>query len=134
MTNAREGSPNGRGISPATGPAMTIDGKPLTTIEDIVSAPNQVALTSRTVQLNAVPVQRVLSSQYLIVGSSEDRGVVVRLKEPLRNLQPGQRINVTGMIAQTGVDLAHWELDEDKKQMVRSYAIFVSAVSSAIAQ
>lgn len=129
-TNADEGRSNGRGLSPATGPAMTIDERPLKTIDEVVSQPNALALTGRQVQFSAEPVQRVLSSQYVVIGSSDDRGIVVRLKEALPELKPGERLNITGMIAQLGADLAHWELDQDKKDIVRRYPIFINAVAS----
>lgn len=130
-TNALEGSSTGRGVSPATGPAMTIQRPPVTNLNEIISNPNSSALVSQQVQLIGVPVQRVLSGQYVIVGEG-DRGVVVRLAELLPGVKAGQRLNVSGMIAQLGEDLAHWELDPENKELVKGHSIFINAIQSSI--
>ncbi len=91
---------------------------------------NPVALIGQQVQWSNVPVQRVFNSQYVLVGTSSDTGVVVRLKELIPNLQPGQRLNVSGMIAQLGDDLSHWEMEPEHKKALEKTAVFVNAFQS----
>src|SRR5678816_282778 len=67
-TNAREGLPSGRGTAPATGPAMTYDLPALATVGEILATADVAAATTRPVRLSGVQVQRVLSSQYVLVG------------------------------------------------------------------
>jgi hypothetical protein len=132
-TNAMEGSANGRGVSPATGPKMTYDAPPITDISRIASDSDPAALLTRQVNLSSVKVQRVLNSQYVIVGPDGSRGVVVRLKELMPNLKPGQSLHVSGMIAQLGEDLAHWELNPEEKKQISDRPIFINAVISEVA-
>jgi hypothetical protein len=130
-TNVKEGAASGRGVSPATGPKMTFERPPLTNLNEIASNPDPTTLASQQVALTGAPVLHVLSSQYVVLGEREP-GVVVRLKELQPGLKAGQRLNVTGMISQLGEDLAHWELDPDKKASVRKYSIFVNAIHSEL--
>ena len=132
-TNAMEGSPSGRGVSPATGPQMTLDRPPIADVSRIVSDDDPAALLTQQVNLQNVKVQRVLNSQYVIVGPDGSRGVVVRLKELMPNLKAGQSLHVSGMIAQLGEDLAHWELNPEEKNMIADRPIFINAVISEMA-
>lgn len=131
-TNAMEGSASGRGVSPATGPQMTLDRPPITDVSRIVSDDDPAALLTEQVNLKDVKVQRVLNSQYVIVGPDGSRGVVVRLKELMPNLKAGQSLHVSGMIAQLGEDLAHWELNPEEKKMISDRPIFINAVISEV--
>ncbi|HYG23982.1 MAG TPA: hypothetical protein VEH04_14460 [Verrucomicrobiae bacterium] len=110
---------------------MNTDRQPLVTVEDVTRQVNMTGLIGRQVNWNNVPVQTVLSEQYLIVGAESGKGVVVRLKETIPGIQAGQRVNIAGMIAQLGEDLAQWELDPDKKQRIRDHTIFVNAFQSS---
>lgn len=132
-TNAMEGSASGRGVSPATGPEMTFDRPVITDISRVVSDSDPAALLTRQVNLTGVKVQQVLNSQYVIVGPDGSRGVVVRLKELMPNLKAGQTLNVSGMIAQLGEDLAHWELNPEEKKQISDRPIFINAVISEMA-
>jgi hypothetical protein len=133
-SNNVEGSPDGRGVAPATGPMMTFQREPLTQVSQITSSSNPDALVTQQVQLAGVPIKRVLSSQYVIIRDESDRGVVVRLKEALPDVKPGQKLNVTGMISQLGEDLAHWELDPENKKIAGEFSIFVNAIESGLSQ
>jgi hypothetical protein len=129
-TNAREGSASGRGVSPATGSRMTFEFPTLTNVQEIVSSPNPAALITQHVELRGVRVQRVLSSQYVIVGQAEGKGIVVRLQELIPDVKPGQSLNITGIVAQLGEDLSHWELDPASKQLLSGQSIFINANQS----
>jgi hypothetical protein len=128
-TNAREGSPSGRGTAPAAGPAMTYDQPPLTTVGEILKSTNVAGTTTLQVQLAGVKVQKVLSGQYILVGSDPDHAIPVRLKELHPEIREGQTLNVTGMIQQLGNDLAHWELDEANKRIVSRFPVFINAIN-----
>lgn len=126
-TNAMEGSPSGRGISPGTGASTAVQGEPLVTVEDVTKQSNRQALIGRQVQWRNVPVQNVFNEQYLVVGSGGQEGVVVRLTEAMPGLKPGDSVNVSGMIAQLGEDLAHWQINQEQKDMIQRQRIFVNA-------
>jgi hypothetical protein len=127
---AKEGAPDGRGISPVTGPPQSINQPPLATPDEIVRQTNVSALIGQQVQWRNVTVQKVLSDQYVLVGTDSGTGVLVRLKELITGLQPGQRLNISGMVAQLGVDLSHWELNPEQKQLIQRTPVFVNAFQS----
>lgn len=112
---------------------MTFDRPVITDISRVVSDSDPAALLTRQVNLTGVKVQQVLNSQYVIVGPDGSRGVVVRLKELMPNLKAGQTLNVSGMIAQLGEDLAHWELNPEEKKQISDRPIFINAVISEVA-
>ena len=131
--HVQEGSPNGRGLSPATGPEMTYNRPPLTSIGEILSQSNQVvALATQSVQLTGVPVQQVFSPQYFMVGPDATHGIVVRSKELYPNLKPGQNVNIAGMIQQLGEDLSQWQLDPKNKAIVGQHPIFINAIQVTV--
>lgn len=132
VTNASErmeGLPSGIGSAAATGREMTYQEPALTEVDTIVSNTNPTSLVSRPVNLSQVKVQRVLSDQYLVVGPDNDHTVLVRLEKSRPGLKAGETVNVSGVIAQLGEDLARWNLDPENKKIAARYSIFVNAIS-----
>lgn len=131
-TNVREGSPEGRGVAPATGAPMEFQQPALTSVSQILANTNPAALTTRTVQLGSVSVQRVFSPQYILVGPDANQTVVVRLKELHPGIQAGQKMNISGMIEQLGEDLSQWQLNPEYKVIVGRYPIFINAMQNEV--
>lgn len=127
-----EGSPSGRGTAPAVGAMMEYQRAPITQIREALNISNAAALTSRPVDLADVPVQRILTPQYVLVGPDQNHVLVVRLKELAPGLKAGQHLAINGVLEPLGKDLRQWELDSESREIVGQHTVFVNAIQSSV--
>src|SRR5947209_8209138 len=81
--------------APGSGHPQTIS--VITSIDEVLRATNPQALHGRRVEWSGVQVQRVMNSEVILVGT-KDRQVVLHRAQTQPLLNPGDVVNVTGIL------------------------------------
>lgn len=129
--------PGGGTVSGATAPQMpgapmSFEKPPITDIGELVNSTNNQGLWTRTVNLSGVTVQRRLGS-FILVGPDKNHVVPVQLGGQSSKVEPGQKVNVGGMIDPLGKDKSQWNGNPDVQKDLSSYSIFIRATTITLA-
>lgn len=105
-------------------------GAQVTQLEQLTSASDPTAMSGEQVQLSSVPVQKVVGSHMIIIGSPGSAPICVHTAQPVSGISPGQTVSVNGVIQQapsTTPTGQGW--DEQSTQALQGQKIFIDARS-----
>jgi uncharacterized protein (TIGR02271 family) len=101
-------------------------GQQITQLDQLTSASDPSAMNGEPVQLSSVPVQKVVGTHLIILGSAGGTPIYVHLAQPASGISAGQMVSVNGTVQQSPSSQG-W--DPQSTQAIQGQKIFIDATS-----
>jgi stress response protein YsnF len=108
----------------------------ITDLSTLADATDTSSISGRSVQLSNVKVQQVVDPNLIsVVGEGAKTPIYAHLQQPVQNLKPGDKINLTGMVQEPSKapGLAA-TLSSSASQTIESQRFFVEAQSAELSR
>jgi uncharacterized protein (TIGR02271 family) len=97
------------------------------TTPELFGVSDPSSLIGRSVSLPEIRVQSVLGDRILSVGPDQDQTFIVRTKEPLSGIQPGDQVQIRGTVRDLPNSLEDWNANDQSMQMLRDREVYIDA-------